>query len=214
MASPLNRVPPHLLGPSRCRPISSGSRLGCSPAIPVVFSHIHLPGLRAADLLPLESMVQVTWEDDQDRMGGGRTSRCFPYDRCLLTTLVNRWRPDTHTFHLPCGEIAPTLQDVIFLTELPCVGFPLATHDVPTTWRTEFLARFQGVLPPNTGYREFSNTHRLSLKWIYQFYLERMAEDALEYTIGRPQLDLRAYIVTMYTGDDVGTSKSDSFQVK
>ena len=120
--------------------------------------------MRAAGLLPLARMVEVTWEDDQDRVGGGRTSRCFPYDWCLLTVLVDRWRPETHTFHLPCGEMAPTLQDVTFLIGLPRVGFPLAAHNVPATWRTEFLERFQGVLPPNTGYREFSSTHGPSLK--------------------------------------------------
>jgi hypothetical protein len=30
-------------------------------------------------------------------------------DSSLLTALVDRWRPETHTFHLPCGEMAPTL---------------------------------------------------------------------------------------------------------
>ena len=36
-------------------------------------------------------------------------------DRSLLTALVDRWRPETHTFHLPCGEMTPTLQDVAYL---------------------------------------------------------------------------------------------------
>ena len=31
-------------------------------------------------------------------------------DRSLLTALVDRWRPETNTFHLPCGEMTPTLQ--------------------------------------------------------------------------------------------------------
>lgn len=29
-----------------------------------------------------------------------------------------------HTFHLPCEEMAPTLQDVTFLARLPDAGFP------------------------------------------------------------------------------------------
>ena len=43
-------------------------------------------------------------------------------DRSLLMALVVRWRPETHTFHLPCGEIARTLQDVAYLLGLPIVG--------------------------------------------------------------------------------------------
>lgn len=111
-------------------------------------------------------MVEATYEDDQDRAGDSRTSRRFSYDWCLLTALVDRWRLKTHTFHLMCGAMALMLHDVTFLTRSPYVGFPLVAHDVPATWRTKFLARFYGVLPPNTGYREFSSTHGPSLKWI------------------------------------------------
>ena len=30
---------------------------------------------------------------------------------CLVTALVDRWRPETHIFHLPCGEMTVTLQE-------------------------------------------------------------------------------------------------------
>ncbi|KAJ3684672.1 hypothetical protein LUZ61_013836 [Rhynchospora tenuis] len=39
-------------------------------------------------------------------------------DWALITALVERWRRETHTFHLPTGEIAPTLQDVCCLLGL------------------------------------------------------------------------------------------------
>lgn len=84
---------------------------------------------------------------------------------------VDRWRPETHTFHLLCGEMALTLQDTPFLIGLPSVGFPLAAYNIPATWCTELLAKFQEVLPPDSGYREFSSTHRTTLMWICQFYV-------------------------------------------
>ncbi|KAH0761409.1 hypothetical protein KY290_017482 [Solanum tuberosum] len=37
------------------------------------------------------------------------------YDHALVTTMVERWRPETHCFHLPFGEVTITLQDVLVL---------------------------------------------------------------------------------------------------
>ena len=43
-------------------------------------------------------------------------------DSALLTGLIERWRPETHTFHLPVGEMTVTLQDVSCLWGLPISG--------------------------------------------------------------------------------------------
>ncbi|XP_072058057.1 serine/threonine-protein phosphatase 7 long form homolog [Arachis hypogaea] len=37
----------------------------------------------------------------------------------LLRALVERWRPETHTFHLPVSEVIVTLEDVSYILGLP-----------------------------------------------------------------------------------------------
>ncbi|GAU11333.1 hypothetical protein TSUD_343240 [Trifolium subterraneum] len=43
-------------------------------------------------------------------------------DQHLCTALVERWRPETHTFHLPSGECTVTLEDVSMLLNLKIDG--------------------------------------------------------------------------------------------
>ncbi|KAL4314210.1 hypothetical protein AHAS_Ahas15G0062300 [Arachis hypogaea] len=43
----------------------------------------------------------------------------------LLSTLVERWRPKNHTFHLSVGEVTVTLEDVTYILGLPVNGEPV-----------------------------------------------------------------------------------------
>ncbi|CAL1384101.1 unnamed protein product [Linum trigynum] len=43
-------------------------------------------------------------------------------DNNMLTTLVERWRRETHTFHLLKGEAMITLKDITLITDLPING--------------------------------------------------------------------------------------------
>ncbi|KAF8664446.1 hypothetical protein HU200_054618 [Digitaria exilis] len=134
---------------------------------------------------------------DPDRRPRDKSTR-FQYDMSLIAALLDRWRPETHTFHLPIGEMAPTLQDAAMLLGLPCAGRAVGAFDVPPSWRDELLARFAGVqrnalAPP---YRTFSSAHGPTKK-----------EDANDAIVAR---HLEAYMLWLFGWVMFCSSQGDS----
>ena len=54
-------------------------------------------------------------------------------DHALFTALVERWRPETHSFHLPHGEMTITLQDMEVIMGVPVDGLPVVGYTSPRT---------------------------------------------------------------------------------
>ncbi|KAG5550245.1 hypothetical protein RHGRI_015266 [Rhododendron griersonianum] len=54
----------------------------------------------------------------QASFGGILEMSFITLDRVFITALIERWRPETHTFHLRSGESTVTLQDVEIITGL------------------------------------------------------------------------------------------------
>ncbi|RYR37734.1 hypothetical protein Ahy_A09g042612 [Arachis hypogaea] len=46
----------------------------------------------------------------------------FEHDWPLASALIERWRPESDTFHIPCGEMTITLQDVAYQLRLKIDG--------------------------------------------------------------------------------------------
>ena len=74
---------------------------------PLRWDELYVPYLRRARMLPLARVV---------------CAGLPVMDAPLLIAFVDRWRPEKHSFHLPCGEVSITLQDVAMILGLPLVG--------------------------------------------------------------------------------------------
>ncbi|MFQ6661406.1 hypothetical protein Gotur_029582 [Gossypium turneri] len=62
---------------------------------------------------------------EQAGFGSAALIQTFDLRYDLLSALVERWRPETHTFHFPCGECTVTLEDVALQLGLPINGSPV-----------------------------------------------------------------------------------------
>ncbi|CAN0846674.1 Serine/threonine-protein phosphatase 7 long form homolog [Linum grandiflorum] len=76
-----------------------------------------MPYLQEVGLLPFEGLA------------------AFTPDPHLITALMERWRPETNTFHMYHGEVSITLQDVVHLTGLSVSGDALyVEYEKETNW--------------------------------------------------------------------------------
>ncbi|MFQ6621354.1 hypothetical protein Gotur_001870, partial [Gossypium turneri] len=55
-------------------------------------------------------------------------------DSKLISALIERWRLETHIFHLPCGECTITLEDVSLQLGLPVDGHPVTGSAQSSNW--------------------------------------------------------------------------------
>jgi hypothetical protein len=86
----------------------------------------------------------------------------FNYEASLIAAFMDRWRPETHTFHLPVVEMTLSLENAAMLGRT-AVCWAMGAIDIPAMWQADFLARFANV-PQNdcapAPYVPFVDTHR------------------------------------------------------
>ncbi|KAK3163448.1 hypothetical protein QOZ80_1AG0003840 [Eleusine coracana subsp. coracana] len=94
-----------------------------------------------------------------------------------LTTLIDRWRPETHTFHLPCGEATVTLEDVGMITALSIDGMPVTSSTQNAEGCKDIVEKWLGIRPPEPepGKRE-SKTSSVKSKWLTKTFTLKLSK--------------------------------------
>lgn len=91
-------------------------------------------------------------------------------DGPLLSALVDRWRPETHSFHLPCGEMTVSLQDTAMILGLPLEGLAVSGIIQSAGWR-DMVELHIGVRPPDADEGDASKkTSGVNTVWLRQHF--------------------------------------------
>ncbi|XP_074374783.1 serine/threonine-protein phosphatase 7 long form homolog [Apium graveolens] len=116
-------------------------------------------------------------------------------DWSLITALVERWSPETHTFHLPTGECTITLQEVTVLLGLRIDGNAItgSTH-AEGGWKDHIKNMF-GKAPDSKSQALVGS--RIKLSWLDLAVPEVLADDAEERELVRYT---QAYLLQLLGG--------------
>ncbi|KAG8503497.1 hypothetical protein CXB51_001479 [Gossypium anomalum] len=91
--------------------------------------------------------------------------RGWKLDSKLISALIERWRPEMHAFHLPCGECTITLEDVQLQLGLPMDGAALTGSVQFADWEA-ICYDLLGAIPDNI-YRG-----RIEMGWLRDTFPE------------------------------------------
>jgi hypothetical protein len=114
----------------------------------------------------------------------------YKVDPSLVTRMVERWRTETHTFHLPTGECTITLEDVALQLGLPINGRPI-TGASSVDW-DEKCQELLGQIPPENQMVGQS----VKLKWLKDTFADIPSNATTE----RVKMHCRAYMLRLIGG--------------
>ena len=118
----------------------------------------------------------------------------FRVDQYLISALSERWRNETHTFHLPPGELTISLEDMVQCWGLRVVGKPMFSepeYSNPDRNRVLFRQFF--------GFRPDAKGAMIPLSWLYSIYCPVKARElSREFQLPFIYLIFIIYIFRLY----------------
>ncbi|XP_071927262.1 protein MAIN-LIKE 2-like [Coffea arabica] len=119
----------------------------------------------------------------------------FEIDHGLITMFIERWKQETHTFHLLVGEAIVALQDEEVLWGVRVDGLPVTLID-----RNRNIIRKKQLIEELLSFRPETQNFKdgmLKLIPIFDFLYEPLPDDTLEELV---QQHVRCYILILFAG--------------
>ena len=119
-------------------------------------------------------------------------------DHCLISAPVERWQLETHTFHLPHGEMSITLEDVEVIFGLPIDGEVLVglTAVVDGNWR-QLCVELLGFGVPENDNKTLVG-QRILISSLVERIVEPLPHDTTEIQVFSPTYQTSSLHVCLF----------------
>lgn len=134
-----------------------------------------------------------------------RKIEAFSLDNQLISALVERWRKETNTFHLPCGEMTITLDEALLNLGLAIDGDPVVEADVEDSNTVPICEKLLGKIPTSMDRRGGF----LKLSWLKDSF-SQLPEDA---PIAQVESCTRAYLLYLVGSTIFSTTSGNTVPV-